>query len=91
MSPAVAPGLERKSAPMPTSAVAIIELLIGFRVEPSSRGAVNLQPSGFDGRFPSPEAGAPAVFRGGASGELPESADRLDGRAASGAVTTGWL
>ncbi|BAS12188.1 hypothetical protein AHiyo8_04910 [Arthrobacter sp. Hiyo8] len=51
MSPAVAPGLDRKSAPMPTSAVAIIELLIGFRVEPSSSGAVNLQPSGFDGGF----------------------------------------
>jgi hypothetical protein len=76
---------------MPTSAVAIIELLMGFRVEPSSRGAVNLKPSGFDDRFPSSEAGAPAAFRGGASDELPESADRLDGRAASGAVTIAWL
>ena len=91
MSPAVAPGLERKSAPMPTSAVAIIELLIGFRVEPSSSGAVNLQPSGFDGRFPWHEAGASAALRGGVGGRSPVSAEGLDGRAESGAVTTGWL
>ena len=32
---------------MPTSPVAIIELLIGFSVEPSSSGAVNRQPNGF--------------------------------------------
>jgi hypothetical protein len=87
----VAPGLDRKSAPMPTSAVAIIELLIGFRVEPSSSGAVNLQPSGFDGGFPWPAAGAPAAFRGGVSPRLPVAADGLDAWAASRAVTTGWL
>ncbi|GAB2720316.1 hypothetical protein GCM10027038_18380 [Arthrobacter bambusae] len=90
MSPAVAPGLERKSAPMPTSAVAIIELLIGFSVEPRSSGAVNLQPSGFEGRF-WPEVSAPVADRGGVCGRSPVSADGLDGRAASRAVTTGWL
>ncbi|MFH5877579.1 hypothetical protein [Arthrobacter sp. NA-172] len=76
---------------MPTSAVAIIELLIGFSVDPSSNGAVNLQPSGFEARFSLLKPGTPVTLVGGAGDKVLPSTDGLDGRAASGAVTAGWL
>ncbi|WP_245933347.1 hypothetical protein [Arthrobacter livingstonensis] len=43
---AVVPGPLWKSTPIPTRPVAIMELLIGFSVEPSSSGEMNRQPNG---------------------------------------------
>ena len=43
---AVLPGPRWKSRPMASRPVASIELLMGLRVDPSSRGAVKRQPKG---------------------------------------------
>src|ERR1039458_3760166 len=42
----LSPGPLWKSSPMPTRPVAIIELLIGLRLDPISSGLMNRQPNG---------------------------------------------